>query len=237
MKHWLGIVALILIAYGCEQHTARRYDYAVHGIDVSHYQARVNWQAVAQQDIHFAFIKATEGAMHLDSLFCYNWERMKLAGLKRGAYHFFRPTISPLAQADNFTRSVEIEYGDLPPVLDVEVLDGVSKESLINGVRTWLYYAEIRYGVKPIIYTNIKFYNKILAGHFNDYPMWIARYGFRAPTLACGRDWHFWQYGNRGRIKGVAGNVDFNVFNGSYEALEALCVAPRSLILTGIQAE
>lgn len=234
MKHWLGIVALIIVAYGCEQHTARRYDYAVHGIDVSHYQSRVNWQAVAQQDIHFAFIKATEGAMHLDSLFCHNWESMKLAGLKRGAYHFFRPTISPLAQADNFTRSVEIEYGDLPPVLDVEVLDGVSKESLINGVRTWLYYAEIRYGVKPIIYTNIKFYNKILAGHFNDYPMWIARYGFREPTLACGRDWHFWQYGNRGRIKGVTGNVDFNVFNGSYEALEAMCVAPRSVILTGI---
>ncbi|MFN7115676.1 MAG: glycoside hydrolase family 25 protein [Saprospiraceae bacterium] len=234
MKHWLGIVALVMIAYGCEQHTARRYDYAVHGIDVSHYQSRVNWQAVAQENMHFAFIKATEGAMHVDSLFCYNWEGMKKAGLKRGAYHFFRPTISPLAQADNFTRSVEIELGDLPPVLDVEVLDGVSKESLINGVRTWLYYAEIRYGVKPIIYTNIKFYNKLLAGHFNDYPMWIARYGFREPTLACGRNWHFWQYGNRGRVNGIAGNVDFNVFKGSLQELEAMCLAPRSIILTGI---
>lgn len=237
MKHWLGIVAItwIVISYGCEQQTMRRYDYSVQGIDVSHHQSRINWQAVAKDDIHFAFIKATEGAMHVDSLFCYNWIGMREAGIKRGAYHFFRPTISPLEQADNFTRFVDIEFGDLPPVLDVEVLDGVSKETLINGVRTWLYYAEIRYGVKPIIYTNIKFYNKILAGHFNDYPMWIARYGFREPTLACGRNWNFWQYGNRGKISGVAGYVDFNVFKGTSQDLDAMCLAPRKLILTDIE--
>lgn len=234
MKHWIGIAALVVVTYACEQHTMRRYDYRVHGIDVSHYQSRVNWQTIADQDIHFAFVKATEGILHVDSLFCYNWEGMKEAGIKRGAYHFFRPTISPLEQADNFTRSVDIQYGDLPPVLDVELLDGVSKESLINGVRTWLYYAEIRYNVKPIIYTNIKFYNKILAGHFNEYPMWIARYGFREPTLANGRDWQFWQYGNQGRIKGIAGDVDFNVFRGSHEELKAICLTPRTVILSGL---
>ena len=116
----------------------------------------------------------------------------------------------------------------MPPVLDVEVLDGVSKTILINGIRTWLYQIEIRYNVKPIIYTNLKFYNKILAGHFNDYPVWIARYSFREPILASGRDWHFWQYGNRGRIKGVFGNVDFNVFNGTELDLERLCLAPNN---------
>ncbi len=235
MKQWVGIVAVIIIAYGCEQHTIRRYDYPVQGIDVSHHQSRIDWSIVATEGMHFAFVKATEGITHVDSLFCYNWDSMKQEGIIRGAYHFFRPKISPLEQADNFTRSVDIEFGDLPPVLDVEVLDGVSKESLINAVRTWLYYAEIRYGVKPIIYTNIKFYNKILAGHFNDYPMWIARYGFRPPTLANGRDWHFWQYGNRGKIRGIAGNVDFNVFNGSAKDLEAICLAPRPLILTEIE--
>jgi lysozyme len=234
MKHWVGIAALCIAVGACEQATPRRHDYLVDGIDVSHYQSRVNWQQVAEQHIDFAFVKATEGATHLDSLFCRNWLEMKEAGIKRGAYHFFRPTVSPLEQADNFTRSVEIQLGDLPPVLDVEVMDGVSKERLINGVRTWLYYAEIRYGVKPIIYTNIKFYNKILAGHFNDYPMWVARYGFRKPTLACGRDWHFWQYGSQGKLKGVAGNVDLNVFNGSPEDLEALCLSPRQLILTDV---
>lgn len=236
MKHWIGIVAMATLAYACEQHTVRRYDYPVQGIDVSHHQARVDWQVIANQDIRFAFVKATEGATLCDSLFCHNWDNMKLAGIKRGAYHFFRPMISSLEQADNFTRSVNIEFGDLPPVLDVEVLDGVSKERLVNAVRTWLYYAEIRYGVKPIIYTNIKFYNKILAGHFNDYPMWIARYGVREPTLACGRNWDFWQYGNSGKLKGIAGNVDFNVFNGSQADLEAMCLSPRKLILTDMEA-
>lgn len=229
---WTGILGLFLTTvWACDQHTTRRYDYVVHGIDISHYQSFVNWDTVAAQDIHFAFVKATEGLMMSDTMFCHNWTEMKRVGLKRGAYHFYRPTISAREQADNFSRLVEMEYGDMPPVLDVEVLDGVSKTILINGIRTWLYQIEIRYNVKPIIYTNLKFYNKILAGHFNDYPVWIARYSFREPILASGRDWHFWQYGNRGRIKGVFGNVDFNVFNGTELDLERLCLTPNNNII------
>jgi lysozyme len=62
-----------------------------------------------------------------------------------------------------------------------------------------------------------------LAGHFDEYPLWIARYNTREPTLACGRDWQFWQYGSRGKIEGISGNVDFNVFHGSLEQLDSLC--------------
>ena len=232
MKRWTGILGLMIMLWACDQHTIRRYDYAVHGIDISHYQSYINWDTVAAQDIHFAFVKATEGLSMSDTMFCYNWAEMKRVGIKRGAYHFYRPTIPAQEQADNFTRLVEMEYGDLPPVLDVEVLDGVSKTILINGIRTWLYQVEIRYNVKPIVYTNLKFYNRILAGHFDDYPIWIARYSFREPTLACGRDWHFWQYGNQGRIKGIYGDVDFNVFNGTELDLERLCLVPNNIILS-----
>jgi lysozyme len=229
---WTAISGILLFLWGCEQHTLRRADYQVHGIDVSHYQSVIHWDTVAAQRIHFAFVKATEGATMNDSMFCYNWAEMKRTGIKRGAYHFYRPKTSALAQADNFSRLVEMEQGDLPPVLDVEVLDGVSKTILINGIRTWLYQIEIRYNVKPIIYTSLKFYNKVLAGHFDEYPIWIARYNFREPTLACGRTWHFWQYGNQGRIKGIRGNVDFNVFNGSLSDLELLCLtAPDNNVI------
>ena len=231
MNRNLLILCFVVLFVGCDQTTFRRYDYAVHGIDASHYQSFIDWGAVAEQGIHFAFVKATEGATHSDSLFCYHWSEMERTGIKRGAYHFYRPTVSAEKQAENFSRLVEMQYGDLPPVLDVETLEGVSKIDLINGMRTWLYLIEIRYSIKPIIYTNLKFYNKILAGHFDDYPLWIARYGLREPILASGHNWHFWQYGDRGRLKGINGDVDFNVFNGTHLDLERLCLAPNSSVI------
>ena len=200
--------------------------YEVHGIDVSHYQSAINWDTVAAQSIEFAFVKATEGLTHNDSLYCFNWDEMKRVGLKRGAYHFFRPRVSGEEQARNFCNWVEIATGDLPPVLDVEVLDDVSKDVLITGIQEWLDQVEIHFSIKPILYTNLKFYNKYLAGKFDDYPIWIARYNTKEPRLACGRDWQFWQYGNQGRIKGINGEVDFNVFQGDLDDLKSLCVTP-----------
>jgi lysozyme len=230
MKYILCLSLLILVSYSCEYRTVRLENYEVHGIDISHYQSRINWDTVAGQNIHFAFVKATEGVTYRDSLYCHNWEEMKRVGIKRGAYHFFRPAIPADEQARNFFNWVKMEYGDLPPVLDVEVMDGVSKVELISGIRTWLFNVEIRYNIKPILYTNLKFYNKYLAGHFNDYPIWIARYHSREPRTACGRNWQFWQYGNRGRIAGIKGEVDFNVFNGSLMELESMCLAPQAVL-------
>lgn len=223
-------ICTALLLYSCKEQTMRMDSFEVHGIDVSHYQATVNWDTVASQDIHFAFIKATEGESMRDSTFCRNWEEMERVGIIRGAYHFFRPTISPIHQAKNFAYFVELQYGDLPPVLDVEVLDGVSKEELIEGIRTWIKYVEVNYYIKPIIYTNLNFYNRYLAGHFNDYPLWIARYNDREPVLACGTEWKFWQYGNRGRLKGIYGDVDFNVFSGTSLELEELCLTAETVI-------
>lgn len=223
---------LLLLLAGCELPTARMSGYAVHGIDVSHYQSRIDWPEVAAQDIHFAFIKASEGMSLADSLFLTNWEAAKAAGIKRGAYHFFRPGTPVYEQLANFKMAVKLEIGDLPPVLDVEVFDEESmpKVKLISEVLTWLYLAEIHYGVKPILYTNLKFYNKYLAGHFDEYPLWVARYSSRVPSLACGRDWQFWQYGNRGELDGIRGPVDFNIFKGSIRELDSMSYQPRQVL-------
>jgi lysozyme len=203
----------------------RRSDYSVHGIDVSHYQKYIDWQAVADQNIHFAFIKATEGETFRDSLFCSNWEKIKDAGIRRGAYHFFRPTVPAEAQARNFIEGIELGHGDLAPVLDVEVMDGVSETDMRESVKKWLNLVESTYKIKPILYTNQKFFNRYLAGHFQDYPVWIARYHSRCkPELKASHEWQFWQYGNRGRLKGINGDVDFNVFYGSLSDLEHFCL-------------
>jgi lysozyme len=200
--------------------------YKVKGIDVSHYQESIDWNKVAKSKLGFVFVKATEGISLNDQFFCDNWEQIKLVQLRRGAYHFFRPSVSPEQQALNFIRHVNLKPGDLPPVLDVEVLDGVNKIELMSNMITWLYMVEIAYGVKPIIYTNQKFYNTYLAGgHFKDYPLWIARYhSLRQPRLADGRQWQFWQHKDTGELPGIEGAVDFNVFQGSENQLEALCM-------------
>ena len=158
-------------------------------------------------------------------MFQHNWSALKRVGLYRGAYHFFRPGYSGKQQAQNFLSQVDLEVGDLAPVLDVEVMDGVSKIKLLKEMYAWIFQIEISTGIKPIIYTNQKFYNQNLVGHFKDYPLWIARYSTNTPDLIDGREWDFWQYGNRGRLKGIKGNVDFNVFAGPKTHLEQYCIS------------
>jgi len=202
--------------------TERNSDFEIQGIDVSHHQQNVDWNTVASQNFHFTFLKASEGLQHTDPKFPVNWASAKTSGLVRGAYHFFRADKSAESQLENFASEVALQAGDLPPVLDIETLDGASREELIAGVRTWLYLAEIKYGVKPVIYTNLKFYYRYLAGQFDDYPYWMARYGSKEPTIGPSMKPAFWQYGDRGRIAGIAGNVDLNVFIGNQDAFNAL---------------
>lgn len=233
MKYFTVIAILTVILYACHTETTRIDAFEVHGIDVSHYQGRIDWQAVEDQNIHFAFVKATEGGDYRDSIFCHNWEAMKKHGIKRGAYHFFRPNSPVDLQIANFIDNVKLERGDMPPVLDVETYDGATKAQIIAGMRKWLYEIEINYNVKPIIYTNLKFFNKNLAGQFKDYPLWIARYNDREPRLADSREWDFWQYGNKGKLDGIDGYVDFNVFKGKVTDLDSICIKPAEMISIG----
>ena len=193
-------------------------DYAIHGIDVSKYQSYIDWEEVkmmqvAGVQIGFAFIKATEGINNKDRYFKRNWRKAHDAKVVTGAYHFFISSKSGKAQARNFINSVDLEEGDLPPVLDVEQVNGASTAKLRKNVKEFLDAVEAYYGVKPIIYTNVDFYNHYLKGEFDDYPLWVAHYLQRnQPRIE--RDWIFWQHSEQGRVNGILTKVDFNVFNG-----------------------
>lgn len=193
-------------------------NFMIHGIDVSKYQQRINWEAVRDMTdndvrIGFVFIKATEGLGNMDQQFRRNWKLAGEAGLPRGAYHFFLAPKSGAEQAENFIRRVDLQPGDLPPVLDVEQTYGVSNAKLQFEVKMFLDRLEAHYGVKPIIYTNVDFYNRHLKGDFDEYPLWVAHYLQKnRPRIA--RNWAFWQYSETGRVNGIRGKVDFNVFNG-----------------------
>lgn len=203
-------------------------DYSVHGIDVSRYQRLIDWTSVKAMmvedvKISFAFIKATEGNVNEDKYFSRNWKNAKLAEVTRGAYHFFIASKSGKTQAENFISTVDLEPGDLPPVLDVEQAYGVPREKLKQRVKEWLQTVEHFYGVKPIIYTNVDFYKQYLQDEFDDYPLWVAHYINKGKPRIY-RDWHFWQYSETGRVNGILSKVDFNVFNGDSTEFRKLLV-------------
>ena len=217
--------------YACQQETIRLDNYEIHGIDVSRYQGKVDWKKTIAQDIDFVFLKATEGNTLVDSQFQTNWHQLSELKTRKGAYHFFRPTVSSIAQAKHFIDIVKMDFGDLPPVLDVELMDGVSKSTLINALKSWISIVETHYKIKPIIYTNQKFYNQNLEGHFDEYPLWIARYNnYQEPEINGSNEWSFWQYGNKGRIDGIDGDVDFNVFKGSALELDNFTAQPPTVL-------
>jgi lysozyme len=197
------------------------------GIDVSHFQGAVDWQAVRAAGCAFAFAKATEGAGEVDPEFQTNWAGMKAAGLLRGAYHFYRAEQTAVGQATHFISNVRVEPGDLPPVLDIEVNDGVIGQALVGGVQTWLDAVETAAGVTPIIYTNTPFWDAHFNDQFGSYPLWVAHYTTApAPSpLPVGWPvWTFWQYSQSLGIAGVGGPADHDYFNGPLSQLQALTV-------------
>lgn len=91
--------------------------YTIHGIDVSRWQERIDWQRVAKMRdngirLQFAFIKATEGEKLVDPYFSRNWQLSRENGLLRGAYHYFSPSVAAPVQARLFLQTVDFSQGD-----------------------------------------------------------------------------------------------------------------------------
>ena len=195
--------------------------YSVHGIDVSSYQGNIDWPEVARNKVRFAFIKASEGGTLRDSRFARNWREARKAGVLCGAYHYFQPNRDGLIQANLFTKTVPLAPGDLPPVLDVEAANFHDVAVMRREVARWLRLVEAHYGVRPILYSNHSFYKRHLAGHFDSYPLWLAHYEVERPTMPRSK-WIIWQHSDEAYVPGIRGVVDFNVFQGNFESLQAL---------------
>jgi lysozyme len=174
--------------------------------------------------IKFAFIKATEGVMLVDRYFQRNWREAPKAGIVCGAYHFFRPRKSGRWQAKFFLQTVDVEKGDLPPVVDVEELNGASASRMREELKEYVRYIEKKTGVKPIIYTGLSFYKDYLYGYFDGYPLWIAHYHQAKLKLDNKTKWHFWQHSDKAKVNGISYIVDFNVFNGDSTAFKQLVI-------------
>ncbi len=199
-------------------------DYPVRGIDVSEYQGEIDWKKLSNQNIDFAYIKATEGSSYVDERFLYNYQNAITTNLKIGAYHFFSFDSEASFQSENFIKNVPKDMNLLPPVVDIEFYGDKKKnipdvETTREQLKKLLEQLEEYYEKKPIIYATNVSYNLYIKDNFEGYKIWI-RDIFSTPNLKDNRKWTLWQYTNRERLEGYKGKekfIDMNVFNGNHE--------------------
>ena len=189
---------------------------------MSKFQGDIDWNAVADSGVKFAWIKATEGGDR-DARFQANWDGARKAGLPRGAYHFFTQCRSGADQARNFIGLVPREPDALPPVLDLEDMgtcrSGPQVVNLVEEIVTALNMLETHYGRRPLLYVTPEFDAAHLQGHFTNEMFW-ARSLVRPPQFRTDQ-WLIWQYHSSGRRAGVNGPVDLNAFRGSKRQFDA----------------
>ena len=197
------------------------------GVDVSHYQGDVDWHALSHSEVKFAYIKAAEGSANVDPLFARNWTTARDSGILHGAYHFAHPAQDPEQQAVHFAAVVNVDaagFGELPPVLDLEVSDGLSADALIEWTTAYLSKAEALFGRSLMIYTG-GFWRRQFGDRrvpaLQHNLLWLARYSRQEPVVPANwARWDFWQFtdGQNGEVvhvPGVRGRCDCNRFRGS----------------------
>ena len=205
------------------QHTANQGQ----GIDVSHYQGRINWEQVARnKDIQFVYVKATESSGFVDDFYLRNLYGAKRVGIPVGVYHFFRPNASALTQLENFRTNVDPRQQDLIPIVDVEKRGKGSLTQFQGRLKAFLDGVERMFGVKPIIYTGVNFYAKYLEGKFTGYRFMVARYAEEFPGLCDDVPILLWQFTCTSRVDGIKGYVDRSVFLDRYNLSDILLPSP-----------
>jgi lysozyme len=237
-----GLVLFAALAIACQStpgdgavagveadlHSACSAGTTTRGIDVSAWQASIDWHQVASSGVEFAFIRVSDGTHSIDSRFTQNWSGAHSAGVLRGAYQFFRAGQDVTAQANIMINALRTDAGELPPVIDVEdgSIQGHTAAQVVAEVRQWIDLVAAATGTTPIIYTGTYVVGSSSPMYASN-PLWEAAYFLDYTSSHCPRindnwdHWTFWQYSDRGHVPGISGNVDMDVFNGTSEQLVA----------------
>lgn len=187
--------------------------YPIRGIDISSHNGELNLDSAASSGIKFVFIKASEGVNFQDENFEENYDKAGHAGLRRGAYHFFRFERDGVAQAQNFLKTIgnrKLELGIAIDVEDQGNLTGIPDEQIQTHLGQMVEYLNLK-GYRVMLYTNRDGYEKYLMENYPGMPLWICSFSSR-PVDA---EWTFWQYNHHGKVAGIPGDVDLNAFCGS----------------------
>lgn len=168
--------------------------------------------------VRFVYIKSTEGTTIYNKYYAADYNSARKHVEKVGTYHFFSTKTSGKQQAEYFLKMSKISRGDMPPVLDVEPTHAQitamgGADIMFREIRTWMNIVEKATGCRPILYVGQSFVNRYLVDAPDikkKYNIWIARYGEYKPDVHL----VYWQLSPDGKISGIHGDVDINVFNG-----------------------
>lgn len=192
-----------------------RERYPVLGIDISAHNGEVDLMKAAADSVEFVWIKASEGVTFRDRNFSKNHQNAGDAGLKRGAYHFFRFDKDGVEQAINLLTAIGNRKLELGIAIDVESSgnpDGIESDLIKDRLSAMVDYLNLR-GLAPTLYCNHKDFYKYMHDSFPGHSLWIC--SFSQDPVEPGTS--FWQFSHSGKINGIKGNVDLNVFGGSRE--------------------
>lgn len=196
---------------------------AMFGIDVSSHNGYIDWKKLKKQGVDFAFIRVgyrgyTKRKINQDKMFHYNIKEAQKARIKVGVYFFSQSiNINEAKEEAQFTIKNISSYNiSMPVVYDMEEMpqDPARVDSLTDSQRTdcaltFINTVEFN-GYETMIYGNKKWLSyKFEPERIGKKNLWLASYNDRP-----GYPYRFkaWQYTEKGRLKGIKGNVDFNIW-------------------------
>lgn len=185
------------------------------GIDISEFQGEIDFEEVRRSGIEAVYIRAGAGE-YTDEYFAENYERAKTAGLKIGFYHYVtaRSVEEGRRQARFFASLAAGREPDMRLAMDFEYFGSLSV-SQINAISE-AYLDELTALTKreAVIYSDLSNARNIFSRALAEkYPLWAAQYGADEPSAnGKWREWVGFQYTDEGRVGGIYGNVDRNIF-------------------------
>lgn len=194
----------------------------IKGIDVSSYQDKPDWEKVAKSSIKFAILRIHQKT-GVDSSFEYNYKGCKSNGILVGGYKYSY-ALTPAQAIDEAEDVIATLNGrglDFPVFYDLEWHNQrkLGKQAIENIAVSFLTRIK-KSGYKVGIYCNLDWYNNVLSDALKKYDCWIARYPASdngsvqerlRPSVGVG-----WQYSSKGKVPGINGSVDMNVFYKDY---------------------
>lgn len=209
-KGWITAVFAILTIFTLRAGKGEEPKDTVYGvgIDISHYNNEPTWEEL---EVDFVIMKATEGGTYTDPTFRPRLEKCKKAGIKAGAYHYYRGSVSTDKEFNNFKNAVGRDI-DIIPVVDIEKMpEGVTKDQFLSKLIDFISMLEQEYGTVPIIYAKPDFYKKnlkdVMETNWPDHLYWLGE-GWE-PYEEYGVGASIYQAQIR-TVKGVKGKVDYN---------------------------
>lgn len=208
-----ALLALAACSGGQLHFDVDRAEFPVKGIDVSNHNGHVDFAQAKADSIEFVYIKATEGIDYTDPMYLRHYQAAKDAGLKVGAYHYFRFGSPGHLQAYHFLNSARQCDLDLPLAIDVEDWlndEGIPDDEVREQLRVMV-DALASYGMRVVIYTNKDGYARYIDRHFPDCDLWLCSLGSTPPP----GNWSIWQHSHHGHVDGSSTPVDVNTFAGT----------------------